>query len=73
MPERLEGRLYLALTMVLVSNTMAVSKIIAANLPPFTVTTLCFVVTLPLSLLITRMTHTRWPAFAHRDWALFLV
>lgn len=73
MSKRLEGCLYLALAMVLVGSTVAASKIIAAGLPPFTATALRFAMALPLFLLIMRMTRTRWPALARRDWALLFV
>lgn len=73
MSKRLEGYLYLALAMVLVGSTVAASKIIAAGLPPFTATALRFAAAVPLFLLIMRMTRTRWPALARRDWALLLL
>jgi len=73
MSKRLEGCLYLALAMVLVGSTVAASKIIAAGLPPFTATAIRFAMALPLFLIIMRMTRTRWPVLARRDWVLLFV
>ncbi|WP_343547307.1 DMT family transporter [Ralstonia sp.] len=70
---RLEGCLYLALAMVLVGSTVAASKIIAAGLPPFTATALRFAMALPMFLVIMRMTRSRWPVLARRDWVLLLL
>ena len=70
---RLEGCLYLALAMVLVGSTVAASKIIAAGLPPFTATALRFAMALPMFLVIMRMTRTRWPVLARRDWVLLFL
>lgn len=70
---RLEGCLYLALAMVLVGSTVAASKIIAAGLPPFTATALRFAMALPMFLVIMRMTRSRWPVLARRDWVLLFL
>lgn len=59
--------------MVLVGSTVAASKIIAAGLPPFTATAIRFAMALPLFLIIMRMTRTRWPVLARRDWVLLFV
>jgi len=73
MSKRLEGCLYLALAMVLVGSTVAASKIIAAGLPPFTATALRFAMALPMFLVIMRMTRSRWPVLARRDWVLLFL
>jgi len=70
---RLEGCLYLALAMVLVGSTVAASKIIAAGLPPFTATALRFAMALPMFLVIMRMTRSRLPVLARRDWVLLFL
>lgn len=65
-----QGHACLAAAMALVGSTVVASKIIAAGLPPFTATALRFALALPCFALLWRLTGTRLPRLARRDWLL---
>ncbi|WP_312428030.1 DMT family transporter [Achromobacter sp.] len=67
------GYLYLATAMVLVGSTVAASKIIGADLPPFTATALRFAIALPCFALLMALTGARPPKLDRRDWLLLTV
>ncbi|WP_322882988.1 DMT family transporter [Sinorhizobium medicae] len=73
MSKQAQGYVYLSLAMVVVGSTVIASKIIAADLPPFTATALRFVVAFPLFLLLMRARTTPWPRLTRRDWLLLLL
>lgn len=67
------GYLYLATAMVLVGSTVTASKIIGADLPPFTATALRFAIALPCFALLMAVSGARLPRLAWRDWLLLTV
>lgn len=68
--ERIQGYGYLAAAMVLVGSTVVASKIIGADLPPFTATALRFAIALPCFALLMVATGARLPRLGGRDWLL---
>ncbi|AVJ29645.1 DMT family transporter [Achromobacter spanius] len=67
------GYLYLATAMVLVGSTVTASKIIGADLPPFTATALRFAIALPCFALLMAVSGARLPRLNWRDWLLLMV
>lgn len=67
------GYLYLATAMVLVGSTVTASKIIGADLPPFTATALRFAIALPCFALLMAVSGARLPRLNGRDWLLLTV
>ena len=72
MKSRYVGYLCCALAMVGVGSTVAVSKSIAAGLPPFSATALRFAVAFPLFVMVMRWRGVRWPRLDRRDCALVI-
>ncbi|WP_312995089.1 DMT family transporter [Achromobacter animicus] len=67
------GYLYLATAMVLVGSTVTASKIIGADLPPFTATALRFAIALPCFALLMALSGARLPRLNGHDWLLLTV
>lgn len=67
------GYLYLATAMVLVGSTVTASKIIGADLPPFTATALRFAIALPCFALLMAVSGARLPRLNGHDWLLLTV
>lgn len=73
MAERVQGYLCLSAAMLLVGSTVVASKVIAAELPPFTATALRFALALPLFLLLLRLARAPWPRPDRHDALLLLL
>ena len=73
MSTRLTGYLFLALAMISVGSTVAVSKIIAACMLPFSATALRFAIAFPVFLVMMRVTRTPWPRPNRRDCVILLL
>ncbi|MFJ3461150.1 DMT family transporter [Achromobacter spanius] len=67
------GYFYLATAMALVGSTVTASKIIGADLPPFTATALRFAIALPCFALLMAVSGARLPRLDRRDWLLLTV
>ncbi|KDD11378.1 EamA-like transporter family protein [Bordetella bronchiseptica MBORD707] len=61
------GHACLALAMVLAGSTVPASKLIAAEVAPFTATAIRLALALPVFLLLMRATGARWPRPGRRD------
>ncbi|KDC67679.1 EamA-like transporter family protein, partial [Bordetella bronchiseptica MBORD624] len=61
------GHACLALAMVLAGSTVPASKLIAAEVAPFTATAIRLGLALPVFLLLMRATGARWPRPGRRD------
>ena len=73
MQARSIGYLCLALAMTSVGSTVVASRLAGDGLPPFTATSLRFLIAFPLLLLLMRVSGAGFPRLGMRDLALLLV
>ncbi|WP_431322661.1 DMT family transporter [Rhizobium sp. YTU87027] len=73
MQRHLQGYLYLTLAMITVGSTVVASRVIASGMPPFTATALRFAAAFPFFVWLMRLTRTRLPSLAPRDWIILVV
>lgn len=70
MSDRTIGFTFLILAMMTVGSTVVASKLIAADLPPFTATVWRFGLALPVLLVLLALRPAVWPRLSRRDWVL---
>lgn len=70
MSDRAIGYVLLILAMMTVGSTVVASKLISADLSPFTATAWRFGMALPVLLVIAAFFTVSWPKLNRRDWAL---
>ena len=68
-----QGYLYLTLAMLTVGSTVTASRVIAADMPPFTATALRFAIAFPLFAVLMWWKGARLPRLGPRQWCILVV